>query len=146
LIFEQQQLRSSLRILGVLETCLYVDNLAAAEEFYHGVLGLTLYSRQAGRHVFLRCGSGMLLLFVASASRLPGDAPPHGTQGPGHVAFAVHPTEIAQWRHHLRRRHVVIEREITWPHGGDSIYFRDPAGNSVELATSTIWDEHPAAG
>jgi catechol 2,3-dioxygenase-like lactoylglutathione lyase family enzyme len=88
----------------------------------------------------------MLLLFVASASRLPGDTPPHGAQGPGHVAFAVAPEEMAGWRQHLCRRQVAIEREIAWPHGGDSIYFRDPAGNSVELATSTIWNEHPAAG
>jgi catechol-2,3-dioxygenase len=35
---------------------------------------------------------------------------------------------------------VPIEIEITWPGGGHSIYFRDPAGNSIELATAKTWN------
>jgi catechol 2,3-dioxygenase-like lactoylglutathione lyase family enzyme len=35
---------------------------------------------------------------------------------------------------------VEIEAEVTWPSGGQSIYFRDPAGNSVELATPQTWN------
>ena len=34
---------------------------------------------------------------------------------------------------------VSIEAEVEWPNGGFSIYLRDPAGNSVELATPSIW-------
>jgi hypothetical protein len=34
---------------------------------------------------------------------------------------------------------VAIEHEATWPRGGRSFYFRDPAGNSLELATPRIW-------
>jgi hypothetical protein len=33
---------------------------------------------------------------------------------------------------------------VTWPNGALSIYFRDPAGNSIELVTPNIWDP-PAA-
>jgi hypothetical protein len=33
----------------------------------------------------------------------------------------------------------VIEKEFGWPRGGRSIYFRDPAGNSVELVTPGLW-------
>ena len=32
-----------------------------------------------------------------------------------------------------------IESEVTWPGGGTSIYFRDPAGNCLELAPGRIW-------
>jgi catechol 2,3-dioxygenase-like lactoylglutathione lyase family enzyme len=55
------------------------------------------------------------------------------------VAFAIGPAEILAWRDHLQRHGVELEAEITWPSGGQSLYFRDPAGNSVELATPQIW-------
>ena len=34
---------------------------------------------------------------------------------------------------------VPIELETDWPRGGHSLYFRDPAGNSVELITPGLW-------
>jgi predicted enzyme related to lactoylglutathione lyase len=34
---------------------------------------------------------------------------------------------------------VAIEKIVDWPGGGRSLYFRDPAGNSLELATPRIW-------
>ena len=43
------------------------------------------------------------------------------------------------WRQHLETQKVAIEMEVEWPAGGKSIYFRDPAGNSVELVTPGIW-------
>jgi catechol 2,3-dioxygenase-like lactoylglutathione lyase family enzyme len=48
---------------GVLETCLYADDLGAAERFYGDVLALPVHARAAGRHVFFRCGASMLLVF-----------------------------------------------------------------------------------
>ena len=127
-------------IQGVLETCLYVDDLARAEQFYAEVLGLKVESRQAGRHVFFHCGRQMLLLFNPLVSRESNDHfPPHGAVGPGHVAFAVDESELPAWNARLAERGVVIEKTIEWPGGGRSVYFRDPASNSVELATPRIW-------
>lgn len=126
--------------IAILETSLYVDNLAAAEEFYATVLGLALHSRAAGRHVFFHCGDGMLLLFNAAATRnAPAGFPAHGATGPGHVAFRIAPDETAAWRTRLTRSGVAIEAEIEWPRGGYSLYFRDPAGNCLELATPQLW-------
>ena len=34
---------------------------------------------------------------------------------------------------------IAIEADFTWPGGGRSIYFRDPAGNCLELAEPAIW-------
>ena len=126
--------------LQILETCLYVDDLAAAEQFYSSVLGLTVVSRQAGRHVFLRCGRSMLLLFDPRGSSDPSaDVPPHGAHGPGHVAFAVLPGELVDWERQLATHQVAIEQVVDWPSSGRSLYFRDPAGNSLELTSPAIW-------
>jgi catechol 2,3-dioxygenase-like lactoylglutathione lyase family enzyme len=114
--------------------------LTRAESFYRDVLGLELECRQQGRHVFFRCGQRMLLLFNPLASReAAGDIPPHGALGAGHVAFAVTADELPAWRAWLVERGVAIEKEMEWPGGGKSLYFRDPAGNSLELAEARIW-------
>jgi catechol 2,3-dioxygenase-like lactoylglutathione lyase family enzyme len=65
--------------------------------------------------------------------------PPHGATGPGHVAFAVADADLDDWRSHLSARRITIEREISWPNGGRSLYLRDPAGNSIELASPRLW-------
>jgi catechol 2,3-dioxygenase-like lactoylglutathione lyase family enzyme len=123
----------------VLETCLYVDHLAAAREFYTNVLGLTFVDEQPDRHLFLRCGRQMVLLFIADTCLEPGPFPRHGAKGPGHMAFAVTDEELDAWPEQLAQHGVAIEKRIDWPSGGRSIYFRDPAGNSLELATPKLW-------
>ncbi len=129
-----------MQVERVLETCLYVDDPSAAEEFYARVLGLEIHSRVAGRHVFFCCGEGMLLLFnPAATERSGGEVPVHGARGPGHIAFAITDRQVSGWREHLAQSGVPIEAEISWPGGGRSLYFRDPAGNSLELATPQTW-------
>src|SRR5688572_19647308 len=122
---------------AILETALYVDNLATARPFHEQILGLTVVDEQPGRHLFFRCGQGMLLLFIADACAVPGGMlPTHGAQGPGHMAFtAATDAELDAWQQHLHAHHIAIEATINWPNGGRSIYFRDPAGNSLEFAT-----------
>jgi catechol 2,3-dioxygenase-like lactoylglutathione lyase family enzyme len=123
----------------VLETILYVDDLDAAQRFYGGVLGLELDSRKPGLFVFFKCGNSMLLLFEPQAASTGRNVPAHGAQGPGHACFAVAERDLAGWRARLEAAGVVIEQEMDWPRGGRSFYFRDPAGNSLELATPKIW-------
>jgi catechol 2,3-dioxygenase-like lactoylglutathione lyase family enzyme len=131
-------------LAGILETSLYADDLDLALSFYRDVLGLSLVGRAAGRHVFLRCGRQMLLIFNPDATRAgpsagPASAPAHGARGPGHVAFAASDTALDAWRARLAGLGVPIETEIAWPHGGRSLYFRDPAGNSLEITSPQIW-------
>jgi catechol 2,3-dioxygenase-like lactoylglutathione lyase family enzyme len=47
--------------------------------------------------------------------------------------------DLDAWKKRLRANNVEIESEVTWSRGGRSIYFRDPDGHSVELATSGVW-------
>lgn len=126
-------------ITRVLETVLYVDDLAVAERFYVDVLGLCLDSRQDGVFVFLKLDRSMLLLFRAAAARQSRGVPVHGADGAGHVCFAVDEAELDRWGARLAAHGVAIEQEQSWPGGGRSLYFRDPAGNSLELATPRIW-------
>jgi catechol 2,3-dioxygenase-like lactoylglutathione lyase family enzyme len=123
----------------VLETILYVDDLDAAERFYGEVLGLELDSRKGGLFVFFKCGKGMLLLFEPEAAATGRNVPAHGARGAGHACFAVAEDALPAWKARLTAAGVAIEQEMTWPRGGRSFYFRDPAGNSLELATPRIW-------
>jgi len=133
---------SPMSVSEVLESALYVLDLQAAEKFYSEVLGLTFYSKMEGRHVFFRCGNRMVLLFNAEATAVsaggPKDAPTHGAKGEGHLAFAAKDSEIDQWKRHLARNGVEIEKEIR-SRNGRAIYLRDPSQNSLEIASPRIW-------
>jgi catechol 2,3-dioxygenase-like lactoylglutathione lyase family enzyme len=122
------------------EQVIFAADLGAAEAFYAGVLGLPVIGRESGRHVFFRVGeANVLLVFNADATLAGGMPPSHGTRGPGHFAFGVPAASLDAWRDHLTASGVAVEKEVTWPLGGRSIYFRDPAGNSVELVTPGVW-------
>ncbi len=133
-----------MRPLGILETAIYARDLEAARRFYQDVIGLVLITRDPGRHVFFRCGSSVLLIFDPAATGVPSRVggsvvPAHGTHGPGHFALATREVDLPAWRERLAEHGVDIEAEVTWPGGGRSLYVRDPAGNSVELASPSIW-------
>ena len=130
---------------GILETVLYAADLDAIERFYADVLDMRPFAKMAGRQLFYRCGGQVLLIFnpdatvkLAAPGALP--VPPHGAKGAGHVCFSASAREIGQWREHLEAKGVAIESDFIWPaSGGRSIYFRDPAGNCLELAEPKIW-------
>jgi catechol 2,3-dioxygenase-like lactoylglutathione lyase family enzyme len=132
------------RVQRILETALYVDDLDATARFYESVLGLDVMTR-GDRLVALDAGGGtVLLLFQRGATAeglsFPGGRiPPHDGQGPLHCAFAVAAEDLDAWRDHLAANGVEIESEVTWDRGGTSLYFRDPAGHSVELAAPGVW-------
>lgn len=129
----------------ILETVLYAGDLVAEECFYRDVLGFELYAKQEGRQLFYRVGGQMLLIFNPAATvrapstgaRLP--VPAHGATGSGHVCFRAAAAEIEAWRKQLKTCGIAIEADFEWPGGGRSIYFRDPAGNSLEFAEARIW-------
>jgi catechol 2,3-dioxygenase-like lactoylglutathione lyase family enzyme len=128
----------------ILEAALYVADLDAAEAFYGKTLGLTKITRAGNRHVFFRCGAGVLLIFNPAETAVPPaenqlPVPPHGAHGPGHLCFRATSDEIDEWAARLTAAGVEIESIVEWPGGGRSIYFRDPAGNSLEFAEARIW-------
>lgn len=130
---------------SILETVIYSDDLDAAGEFYEKVIGLTLFSHEPNRHRFYQVGGGMLLIFRPESTETDSVEiggrwiPKHGAHGPGHLAFAVGEHELESVRGRLAQFQIPIEVEIDWPSGGHSVYCRDPANNSVEFATRSLW-------
>ena len=124
---------------SVLETVLYVEDLDRAERFYVNLLGFRKLSGDAGRHLFLRAGASVFLLFKPEETLRGTLLPPHGAQGPGHVCFQVPEEAYAAWKAFLPAQDVPILQEEIWPAGGRSIYFHDPDGNLLEIADRDLW-------
>jgi catechol 2,3-dioxygenase-like lactoylglutathione lyase family enzyme len=128
----------------VIETCLYVDDIGRAGDFYQRVLGLALMTGDARFRAFDVGGLSVLLLFRRGATLQPvrlseGTVPPHDGHGPLHVAFAIAADDLAEWEKRLEDHGVAIEGEVHWSRGGRSIYFRDPDRHLLELATPGMW-------
>ena len=131
-------------LLGVLETALYVEAFERACPFYEQVLGLNSIYRDPRLCAYDVGHRGVLLLFVRGHSldtvHLPGGTiPPHDGAGPVHVAFSIAADERDAWEQRLKQAGVAIEGRTHWPRGSDSIYFRDPDGHLLELATPGLW-------
>jgi len=120
-----------------------VADLERAAAFYREKLGLRMIGEfDKRRGVAFRVGPSILLLFRRDATAKPGEVPSHGCSGQGHAAFRVAPEQIPAWRDLLRQRGVPIETEVTFGDGNPpSLYFRDPDGNSLEIAVASIWPE-----
>lgn len=129
---------------AILETALYVDDLARAAAFYEDVLRLPVIHADKRMRAFDVNGRGVLLLFVRGGSAQPieipgGVIPPHDGSGPVHLAFSVAADDLEPWRERLIGKGVAVEGEASWPRGGRSLYFRDPDGHLLELATPGLW-------
>lgn len=128
----------------ILETAIYCDNLDRAEAFYTSVLGLQVMIGNERLRALNANGQTVLLLFQRGGTlqpiQLPGGLlPAHDGSGPSHFAFAISAADYDSWKQKLTEQGVAIESEVLWPAGGRSIYFRDPDGHSVELATPGVW-------
>jgi catechol 2,3-dioxygenase-like lactoylglutathione lyase family enzyme len=127
---------------GVLETSLYHDAAEgeAVQSFYAELLGLPVVSRWPGGFA-LRVGPGVLLLFEReTVAERDGPIADHGSTGPGHACLLA-PGDAAYeaWRERLAAAAIEITHEQEWASGRRSFYFKDPAGNLLEIADGDIW-------
>lgn len=140
--------KSTPPILGVLETAIYVEDVGTAAAFYKRILGLAALSAD-DRFVALNAGPASVLLIFRRGGTLRdihltgGVIPAHDGNGPIHFAFGVPRGTMDDWRRHLVANDVAITGEMAWPQGGQSLYFNDPDGYVVELATPGIWANDP---
>jgi len=132
------------RIHGVIETCLYSDDLPRAVRFYQEQLGLCLLESGERLCVLSVADRQVLLLFRRGGAIEPintpgGVIPPHDGSGPHHIAFSVSAEEFGEWESHLTAHGVTIESKVSWTTGGQSLFFRDPDDHLVELGTPGLW-------
>jgi catechol 2,3-dioxygenase-like lactoylglutathione lyase family enzyme len=135
------------QISGLLETALYVDDMARACAFFEGILGLQPMVSGERLTAFDAGAKGVLLVFKRgeTAEDVPikgGIIPGHDGAGPLHMAFAIPAESYEEWRRHLLRSGVAIRSEVRWPAGGRSLYFSDPDGHVLELATPGLWPNY----
>jgi catechol 2,3-dioxygenase-like lactoylglutathione lyase family enzyme len=126
------------RIDGLLESSLYVMDVAVSAKFYDQVLGFPLISDFGHRGCAMQAGPRHVLLLFAEGASL-GIQSPHNGSGELHVAFAISDAELPAWESWLAVNGITVEEKRTWEWGGISIYFRDPDRHLVELATPGVW-------
>lgn len=127
--------------LKIKETCIYVRDLEKAKAFYHERLGLPVINYQEGKHLFLRVGQSVLLLFNPDDSREKTTPPAHFGGGKQHFAFEVTGDSYEESKMAILGKGIAILEEITWKSGRKSFYFNDPEGNVLEIVPDEgVWD------
>ncbi len=140
-----------LTLNGLVEAALFVEELPRACDFYEQVLGLGKVKASDTGCVFRVADQRYLLIISRKAAHTPnktasGDLlppcalPQQDGQGRGHIAFGISKDEVDSWRERLAKHDVDLLSEISWETGARSLYFRDPDGHMIELATPGIWE------
>lgn len=129
---------------GVLETALYVADLDRSVAFYQRVFGFEEFFREERMSALGVAGRNVLLLFKKGGSTRPtatpgGTIPPHDGDGNLHLAFAIDADQLAAWEQWLAEQDIPIESKVQAGGGGWSLYFRDPDGHALEVATRGLW-------
>lgn len=146
-----------------------MPDLEQAIGFYHDVLGLPLSHEPSGllegpevgpgvgvpgaalKMACLACGDALVELVEYAAPETPNDVPPPPNAiGAAHLAFRVQ--DIAAHKRALERKGVQFTSDINVEDEGSVagwrwVYFRDPAGNTLELVEEayTLPEERKAA-
>jgi catechol 2,3-dioxygenase-like lactoylglutathione lyase family enzyme len=126
------------RCEGVLETSLYVGDVAVSARFYEKLFGFSVICDFGERGCAMEAGNRqVLLLFKKGGSRSIQSQ--HDGEGELHLAFAIPASELTGWEAWLRKNEIRVEEKRTWELGGQSVYFRDPDRHLIELATPGVW-------
>jgi glyoxalase family protein len=129
-----------LQVQGVHHLTFVGSNREAVIDFYQGLLGLRLVLDQPNLdvpgedHLYFDAGDGRLITYFVRPTRTSDPTPnPEGIGNLHHMALAVSRAVFTQVVERLRERGIdntgAIDRGFM-----DSIYFRDPNGQLLELA------------
>jgi catechol 2,3-dioxygenase-like lactoylglutathione lyase family enzyme len=126
-------------IAGILESSLYVADVARSAQFYETIFGFRKIADFGERGCAMRAADRQVLLLFKKGASLAIQLPPHDGAGELHLAFAIARAELAAWEAWLAENGIAVEQKQTWEFGGESIYFRDPDRHLLELATPGTW-------
>ena len=131
---------SKIQVQGVHHITLVGSNRETTIDFYQGLLGMPLIMEQPNlddpeeTHLYFDPGDGRLITFFVRPTRTDDPTPnPQGIGNLHHLAFTVSRATYTQVAGRLNERGI-------WNTGNidrgfmDSIYFRDPNGQLLELA------------
>jgi glyoxalase family protein len=131
---------SKIQAQGVHHITFVGSNREATIEFYQGVLGMPLVMEQPNldvpeeTHLYFDAGDGRLITFFVRPTRENDPTPnPEGIGNLHHIAYTVSRATYTQVARRLNERGI-------WNTGNidrgfmDSIYFRDPNGQLLEMA------------
>jgi catechol 2,3-dioxygenase-like lactoylglutathione lyase family enzyme len=132
------------QIEGLLETSLYARDLRRTAAFYRGLFEFRTLVDSPRLVAFEVAAKHVLLVFQSGATEddvveARGTIPGHDGRGRLHLALSIAAADLEAWRARLGERGIAIAGEYLWPRGGTSLYFRDPDGALVELATPGLW-------
>ena len=123
---------------GILESALYVDDVAASARFYERIFGFPVIVEFGSRGCALKAGERQVLLLFRKGASLSIPSP-HDGDGELHIAFAIPAAELEIWEEWLAENKIVVEEKTNWERGGTSLYFRDPDRHLIEIATPGVW-------
>jgi len=131
---------SKIQAQGVHHITFVGSNRETTIDFYQGVLGMPLVMEQPNldvpdeTHLYFDAGDGRLITFFVRPTRVNDPTPnPEGIGNLHHLAFTVSRATYSQVAQRLNKRSI-------WNTGNidrgfmDSIYFRDPNGQLLEMA------------
>ena len=136
-----------MKINGVVETAIHVDDVARSAEFYEKLFGLRRLAEDDRFCALEIPGNAVFLLFKKGGTAQPvptpgGMIPPHDGSGRMHFAFKISTEWLDACTRELQERGIAIESRVDWPRGGTSLYFRDPDEHLVELITPGCWENY----
>ena len=123
---------------GILESSLYVRDVAASARFYGRIFGFPVISDFGERGCALQAGERQVLLLFQKGGSL-GIPSPHDGEGELHIAFAIPASEVTRWEAWLAENGIPVEEKRSWDGGGQSLYFRDPDRHLLEIASPGVW-------
>jgi len=123
---------------GILESSLYVSDVARSARFYEEIFGFRVISDFGERGCAMHAGTGRVLLLFKKGGSCAGQSP-HDGHGELHIAFAIPADELVEWEAWLQASGIAVEEKRPWELGGWSLYFRDPDRHLLEVDTPGVW-------
>ena len=142
-------------LAGILETCLYVDDVERSRAFYERVFGFSAMIVEPRICAFDVAPAQVLILFQRGGTTRPvavgsGFIPPHDASGPQHFAFAIGEGAYEDWKRHLgdhgitlgkRGRLAAGRAQPVFPRSGRDARRAGDTGGLAELLTRIDgWD------
>ena len=97
---------------GILESSLYVADVARSAQFYERIFGFRTISDFGGRGCAVEAGNRQVLLLFKKKGSIAIPSP-HDGDGELHLAFAIRAEDLAQWEAWLAENGIAVEEKHT---------------------------------